>query len=419
MTLPQLPLLDDILSRGVDAIIEARPSAAKHTVLGEYGKILAGWRAQLALVLAYVSSEIRASRLPLATGQPLLQLLASEFLATIVPGPTAALGEVTLSRFQIDSTASGAATFTPGVIKKGTRFVKRANPTASPAIAASEYESIEPVYCGSAASFTSSGPPYTHRQSVVVRLRAKRSGEAGNGVVFWNNPSGTSLISISDTLFDSTTTTVGYTRWRLDGGQAGGGLDAQSDEELRSLGQALATGQFAPTVSAALAGALNENGVVHAVAQKDLEQAIQNVFIADRSWAWSLSLQDRATQAIRDAWQGFGCRVALAPIQNFLVGISCSIVLTDPKYAADTFDIRESVRKAIRSYFDERPDFYVWRNQAIRAVIAHSDPRILTCDAATVLDGYSGAALSEPSGGTRFHYYLADSGVTLSIASPS
>ncbi len=419
MTLPQLPLLDDIMARGADALIAARPTATGHHESGEYGKLLHGWRAELALVLAYVSSEIRASRLPLAKGEALLQLLSSEFLATIVPGPQAAIGEVTLSRVQVDSTASGATTFVPGVIKQGTRFVKRADPTASPAVEAAEYETIEPTYCGSAASFTSSGPPYTHRQSVTVRIRAKRSGEAGNTVAFFNDPFTSNLIALSDTLFDSTTTTVGYTKFRVDSGLAGGGLDKQSDEELRALGKALSTGQFAPTVSATLAGALNENGIVHALAQKDLTQGIQNVYLADRSWGWSLSLQDRAAQAIRDAWQGFGCRVALNRLPNILIGVSCAIVLTDPKYAADTFEIRDAVRKALREYFDDRPDFYVWRTQSLQAVIAHSDPRILTCTSVSVLDRFSGAALSEPGGGTRFHYYLADSGVTLSIASPS
>ena len=102
-----------------------------------------------------------------------------------------------------------------------------------------------------------------------------------------------------------------------------------------------------------------------------------------------------------------------------LIAVRASIVLTDPRHAADTFDIREAVRTALRKYFDERPDFYMWRTQSVMATIAQADPRILTCTAATVCDGFTGAALSEPNGFTRYHYYLADSGVTLSIAAPS
>lgn len=419
MSLPQLPLLDDILAQGAAALLAARPSATGHHEHGEYGKILAGWRAQLALVLAYVSSEIRASRLPLATGEPLLQLLASEFLATIAPGPSAAIGEVLLRRQLTTGSPTLTGVFQPGVIKKGTRFVKRADPNASPAIAAAEYESIEPVYCNEVSDGYLTVSPYLHYQDISVRIQAKRSGEAGNTVLFRNNPAPPVAIVLSDTLFDSTVSTSGYVRFASVGGAAGGGLDKQSDEELRSLGQALSTGQFAPTAAAALAGALNENGIVHAVARKNLTLAIQLVNIADRSWGWSVALQDRIAQAIRDAWQGFGCRVSLAAIENVLVSVTCSVILTDPKYAADTFEIREAVRKALRSYFDERPDFYMWRLQSIKAVIAHADARILTCSAASVVNGYTGAALPEPSGATRYHYYLADSGVTLSIASPS
>ena len=91
--------------------------------------------------------------------------------------------------------------------------------------------------------------------------------------------------------------------------------------------------------------------------------------------------------------------------------------------------IDANIRAAIRSYFDNRQDWYLFRLKGLAAAIATSDPNIQQVADVVVSDAVSGAAFAEPPvpgvgawSPTLTHYFIGtDSGdntVTASYMPP-
>ncbi|HEU4728383.1 MAG TPA: hypothetical protein VFT22_10850, partial [Kofleriaceae bacterium] len=359
----QTPNVDQIIATGIDALLAQRPSAGPFVHSGHYGDIFAGWRAQLLLLNRRLVDECKAGRLPLAEGKALIELAASEFFAELPSDPQTAVGEISLIR--------PTATVGSGVIKQGTKF--RLVPSTDPAVRSAfpvtsgiQYVTTEPVLVGP-----------TDLSVNLIPIRATAPGAGANIPRILVGAALATMI-LDDTLFDqSFTVNVAY---------AAGGSSGISSTDIRNFARAMYTGQYAATDGALLAGALSDAGVKHVALANDTQLARTVLFVADESWAWSQNFLNQCMQVLKDTWVGFGARIAVMPIDNTLIGVNATVMLTDPKYANDTLDLRNIVRTAIRKYFDERADFYTFDMGVLAAVITASDPRILSCTSVTLLN---------------------------------
>jgi hypothetical protein len=148
----------------------------------------------------------------------------------------------------------------------------------------------------------------------------------------------------------------------------------------------------------------------------DYEQGISKLFVADATWCTAGALQELVTQTLKSKWRGWGARVSVLPIKNILSNVAASVVLKNNQFLNDVADINENIRKVVKAYFDDRPDFYSWKLRALRGAIARADSRILTCTAAQVLDA-DGSPMAEPSalsGASTYaaHYFLTDDAIS-------
>ena len=396
MTDPILPRVVDPIGRGIDALVRARPSAARHVERGRYSHPFAGWRAQEALLLARIADEIRAARLPTAEGAKLRALAASEFDTEVVDAPTRALGTISLWR-PIEPVPAG-------VIRKGSTFRRVGDPSAIPARTDALYAAIEDVYV----------PRF--KMLATVTVEATEPGSAANIVPTDAPPFAQPdlKLEIASALFDPT--------WRLSSGDAGGGSDGVVDDDIRRMARAFVLGRLAPTTAAILAGALLSTGVKRAAAFEDPVLARTVLVIADGSWTGSSAWAARVRQRLYDDFVGFGCNVAVSFAQNRFVKVTAKLTLRDAAYRYDTSAILTNAQKALRRYFDDRPDWYTFRNRAVRAVLARCDRRVLTCTSAVVESAWGAGPIAEPAtvmpGAPLFHYWLADDALSVDFDNP-
>jgi hypothetical protein len=202
---------------------------------------------------------------------------------------------------------------------------------------------------------------------------------------------------------------------------AAGGSDGQSDPELRRAAGAAVRGNAGPTTLALDAGALATVGASRTVTRDDLTTGTSYVYPVDASWAQSVTWAGDVLAVIADTWKGFGCRVAASAVFNRIVRVELTVVLRATSYLTDTSEITDAIHAALRAYFDDRPDWYVWRTAALRAVVSRAHKRVLTCSAAAVRDE-AGEPLTEPAqptgGAALTHYTFADNAVSIAYAGP-
>ena len=375
MSNPVLPRIPDVVEEAENRLIDKRPSASLHVKDGRWGDVIAQWKAQHALVLRRISYEVSAARLWIAEGRELYDLVVSEFGATIPPDPSHAIGHVVLSR---DPPHTGER-LVGGLIRAGTRFRKVPNPSASPPVAGAEYESTAPVFVQPFETPT--------KQEVRVRIRCVNPGTGGNAQD-WEEDT----FALADTLFDPSL--------RVVSGQAAGGMMAYSPAKLRALATAMTMGQYGPVSSALVAGALSTQGVSRCVSRSGAKESI---WITDDSWCCSDELLGEADKTIRDAWLGFGCRYSIFPVKNVRVSLKADVLLRGERHIADAVDVSAAIRAAVKRYFDDRPDFYIWKTSALRGVITQSDRRILSCLSVVVSDA-DGNPIPDPDGLDVKHY---------------
>lgn len=411
----QIPRPAEIVGPGIDALGQTLPAcAAWMRTTGRWADVAEGWSAQAALATGYLVDEVASARLAQAkkgaVTQSLTELCRSEFDTDRTSGAVAAVGSVTLSR------ANGPG----GAIPKGFRFRRDAQPSAIPAVPAMIYVASRNV------------PVTLNQATVQVPVTASRAGADGNAPSFIGLGSFGTVV-MADTPFDTSFSVSSY--------EAGGGLDAEDDLDLVAQAKAYAVGQYGPIVGAITAGALRGTGA-HRAAVRDYAQilnaqgallpcATTGLCLADASWGFGPTWLAQVTQAISDGFQGFGCSLLVTGAVNQLARVDCSVTLRDANSLNYTDDITVAIQQAVRAYFDDRPDWYVFRASGLRAAISRADRRILSCSSATVADIHTNATIvdtsipavplfSSFSGGMICrHWYLVNDGVAVSYSAPS
>lgn len=380
---PILPSADEILSPGLVKLIALRPRVLDliNSNSGVYSHIIAGWRAQIVLELGRLSHAVQSNRLDLAVGQELRDLIQSEFAPLPDLTPIKAIGSVVMTRLPAVSLPSG-------VIPAGSKFRRPSITTSTPAVPAvadATYETISETYV----------PQGT--LAFELPIQAVLAGSVSNQIVV--NNLGSSNIVIVDSIFDP--------KFTVDNFSAAGGSDGFTDPQLRQYARAYISGQYAPVNGALMAGALGAAGAKHA-AIRDTGTGVATVFIADATWAGAPYWSKTVKQALYDRWVGFGCVVDVKHVTNKAIGVIATVRVTDSSALYNTADIEKSIHDALTSYFDDRVDWYAWKLNAVRSVIAHSDKRILSCTTVSVVDA-AGAPLAEPvvSASLLYHYMLS------------
>jgi hypothetical protein len=219
--------------------------------------------------------------------------------------------------------------------------------------------------------------------------------------------------------------------------EAAGGSTGIDDPRLVAAARAYARGQYGPTDAALVSGALQQQSVGHfAFFRANALTPYAQGYVADPSWASSglglgsgTSWTDSIAGAIAQSSLGFGARVRWGKVVNRLTSVSATIHLKSTAALASTSAIDANVRAAIRSYFDDRGDWYLFRLKGLGAAITNADPNIQQAVDVAVSDAVTGAAIGEPAvpGQSTWspiltHYYLGtdtdDNTATLTYLPP-
>ncbi len=298
-----------------------------------------------------------------------------------------------------------------GAVKRGTRFERRADPTAQPPFLAA-------VYAASADKSVRTGADFA-----IVPIEATTTGPDANEPAMNSNHPYT-LVAL-DALYDDTATLKFAPTFLT----AAGGADAQPDGELERAARANWAGRYGPTVGALLAGALASFGASRTVIREDATTGTAIVYAVDPSWAQSTEWLARLQQALSDpkiGFLGFGCKMT-APFSlvNQLIRAELTVVLKNAAFLTDTTDLTDRITATLRAYFDDRADWYFWRASAIRARVTKCDARILTCSQVNIFNQDS-EPLTEPTVATGsifpnsiVHYQLLDNPIAVTFVGPS
>lgn len=385
----QTPTPDELIGKGIDKLVELRPSTLAHVNHGRgvYANVFAGWRAQAALVLRRDADLAKNGRLKHSGGAPLLFLAGSEFDTPAVLTATNAVGQARLTR---------AAGRPGGAIRKGARFLRPADPTSQRLYVDAQYVAAVDVHVGQGDI------------EIEVPLEAVRPG------AFANRPRTAALateLTIADDIHDRAA-------WTVASYEMGGGSESVTDADLKRYATAFASGQHGPNVRAALAGVLKA-GAKHAIALDDPALAALVVYIADQSWGSSARWGRLVRKSLYEGKHvGFGCKVLIALVTNEIVGVEVVCKVRRPEYLAETTSLDASIQKAVRAYFDDRADWNRWGTGALRGIVARADRRLLSCSSVSVkrLDG---TLVPEPGAGSATHYMLLDNSVRATYQSPA
>lgn len=392
-----IPTADAVVTPVLEKIYEKRPSAFKHLNLrsGVYWHPVLGYRAQAAKMLQRLAALAAERRLRSASGQALLEYVASEYEAVPETGKTFAYGHITLGRAPLPTAIP------PGTIKKGTRFTRTGFTALGVEYATAEYETLASAFM-----------PYNSTDTVTIPVKATREGAHANTPIL------------------TADSTVGVTFPALFPNilvlelQAAGGSDGADDDYVRTYAKAQAIGQYGPTASASRLGALAATGVRHLLVYDDAVAAVQRILVADSSWGSSDRLASLAQQSMYDSdVVGFGCKVSVGKLRNKVISVTATVALRDSSYLAETTDVDVAIHNAVRSYFDDRVDFNVWNTDALKSVIARAHPKVFSCSSVSVHDVSDGSTIAEilsPNYATeQFHYYAANNAMQLTYVGPS
>lgn len=399
-----IPTPDAIVGPVLEKMYEVRPTTFQHLNLrsGVYWHPVAGFRAQAAKALGRLADRAAARRLNSATGQDLRDYVASEFLFDVPElGKTYAEGTVTLSRADLTAPLTG------GDYPKGTRVSRSSQIVSGVVLPPASYETLVDVHVDDGST-----------ADVVLPIRATLPGSSSSyrAAVGIDVPVST-LVSVSNPNLVPNMTVTDF--------QVGGGSDEGDDPFIRAIAKTAARGQYGPTADASKLAAITSLGVRKFLVYDRVDIGAQRILVADSAWCSSDRWAAIVQGGIYDSdLVGFGCKMSVGSVFNYGISATAQVALRDANYLADTSDIDDAIRKATRSYFDDRPDWNLWNKDALRSAIAVSHPKILSCLSVTVKSLGAGTPevseiLTPDYTTTQYHFLLASNAMTTSYVGPA
>jgi hypothetical protein len=411
----QLPRIADLLAPAVTALVGLRPHAAEHIYAGKYGNVIRGFGAQAELGRAYLASEIKAGTLQ-AEGQALLEYLASEFSAVLDTTPLVGVGHASITRTLVNDVASANA-LTPGVIRAGTQLSRAGNTGFTPTVESAEYETLEDAVFGTTDTTTSEvDGEFTHVQTVEdIPIRATSAGLHSSVPIFLEDTTPHQTASVGGSLFETDSTWTASIR-------CAGGFSEAPAEQLRQIAPYLGQAFFGPTSASAVAGALSRLSARYVAYRKNETSGEDRIYVADGAWASSEELSESIYSALVDGrWLGYGARVRPGIIENTPCIVRPTVMVQNEDLTADKTALVETLQKAAKTYFDERPDWYTWSTQTLRAALTAASRKVLTVPSVSVTNR-SGQTLTAPPAKLAentipTHYYVV--GLEPTFTTPS
>ncbi len=300
-----------------------------------------------------------------------------------------------------------------GTIRKGTRFLLAAQPTASPPLLAGTYEATADV------------PLATGADEVTVPVQAPTAGAAANLAAWVSGQGPEAVVTAGVALFDASQPE--QARLAVASLAAAGGRDgAQPDRPLRQAASASYAGLRGPIDRALVAGALRGLGASRVAILTDYAAGGVYVYVTDESWAQSERWLASIAQGLKDpdtGWLGLGCRLrGMGAVVNRLVRPELTISVRDVRYLQDTTELTATLQALVRAYFDDREDWYTIRSETLQALCSAADrKRILTCSRVRIRDG-NGIPVDDTgtiaAGDTLIHNHFADQPLDVTYTAP-
>lgn len=392
-----LPTADAVITPVLEKLYELRPNSFKHLNLrsGVYWHPVCGFRAQAASLLDRLAQLVAERRLNTAEGQALLDYVASEFDPIPETGKTFAEGTVTLGR--------GPEIALPGGdYPAGTRVTRTPFVHLGIEFPGAEWETI-----------TDSHIDVNSTAPVTIPIRATASGPEANTPILTVPSPVTGITLNPNPVFNVVVTDI----------RTAGGSNKPQDSFVRLFAKSYAVGQYGPTVSASRLGGLSGLGARHVLAYDAPTIGTQKILVADESWASASRWVGGFKSAmLAEDLIGFGCKVAFDELRNRAIVVDAIISLRDTNYLSSTTEVEIAVRKAVRSYFDDRLDWNVWNTGNLEAVISRAHSKIFTCESAIVRDSATGAVIEEITTPNyaleQLHFYLASNAMNITFEGP-
>jgi hypothetical protein len=394
MTRPIVATATSLITPGIDKLVELRPEALPHLNAGNrWLHIFLSLRAQATLNQRRLSAMVRSRRLPYAEGPELIDLVGSEFDLDIALVPTTARGEIVLTR---------TGTYPSGVIRKGTRVTRSA------------YQGSLMSLSSAAHAVSNDVSVATGVTSVVVPIEATASGPASNQI-----PGLTGVEWSIDHTFDPL--------WVIDTTlippSVAGGSNRMSDATIRDLATSYSANQYAPVNDLLYAAALRA-GAAHAYVTDDPITGYAYIIAADESWAFSDAWLNGLVQAIYDLDEvGFGCKVVARGVRNLFVRAIAGVTLRDTSYLNDTSEITAAIQSAIKSYLEDRYDFWTFTLAGLTAAVTRAHPKILSCNSVVLTSAGGTPITARPLDLSQTwpatHYYMIDDACAVTYLSPT
>jgi hypothetical protein len=415
---PQIPNPNDALSAAVAYLTANKPETVPHLGSGNWANVLQGWRAEMAMTIQRIAQEVKASRLPFATGQDLISLAGSEYDTFVSPDPLTASGYLLVERPVISNMPAG-------IFRAGFRIRRLATqyPTSTPTLPSATYTVVRDT------------PVLTGQNIITLLIQADNTGS------YANHPNGATgaNVQFGDTPFDPN---LFIPSGGLGALSMAGGSDGISDPLIRAACKAYFTGRYGPTIGGVTAGALRAVGVAKLFVADDPVLAVTYVVPVDSSWSASLALDQAVAGILNDSpttpgFAGFGCRVLVGAsdpslqvgFRNVFVSVAITVTLRSANLLASTGPTENNIKAAVLKYFNDRQDWNVFRLQAIESVVAQSDRSIASCTNASVTKVSDGTTVLEPLGGFQAptannfqaisHFYLDGSNISITWLQPS
>ncbi len=353
-------------------------------------------------MLRRLGLRVAANRLSTATGQDLLEYVASEYDAVPETDKTFAIGEITFIRpLRVSPLTPG--TEPAGDIPKGTKISRAGNLITQIPVKIAQYEILSDVHFN-VGQLTSSAP---------VAIRAIQAGAAANHPIRAGEsiPHGVTIPGI----FDPNIAVATFS--------AGGGSEGVSDPYVRSYAKAFSVGQYGPTEAASRYGALRASGVRNILVFDLPGTGTEQVLIGDSNWASSARWAAAVQQSLYDNdLVGVGCKVVVSGIQNVVVSVEVVVTLRDTNYLTETTEIDNAIRDAVASYLNDRIDWNIWKTEGLRAAIARCHPKVFTCSSAIMKDTANTIIpeIGTPDyNSTQYHYFLSNGAAKITYQGPS